>query len=109
MVEDEILILEYVAEILVDAGFVTLMASNADDAIKLLEDRSDIFAIITDIDMPGSMDGLRLAAAVRDRWPPVHVIVTTGKNIGREMPTGAYFLPKPFASNALLRIVGGMR
>jgi CheY-like chemotaxis protein len=47
-------------------------------AIDVLERRRDIELVITDINMPGSMDGLRLAAAIRDRWPPIHLIVVTG-------------------------------
>lgn len=105
MVEDEYLILDYITEILTEAGFEVIMASNADQAVKVLEGRSDIFAIVTDIDMPGSMDGLKLASAVRDRWPPIHVIITTGKNIGRNIPVGSHFIEKPFASESLLRIV----
>lgn len=108
VVEDESLILDYITEILTDAGFDAIMASNADQAVKVLEGRSDIFAIVTDIDMPGSMDGLKLAAAVRDRWPPIHVIVTTGKNIGRNIPPGSHFLPKPFGSERLLKLVAGL-
>ncbi len=59
---------------------------NADEAIEVLETRTGLFAIFTDIDMPGSMDGLKLAAEVRGCWPPIHVIITTGKNIGRGIP-----------------------
>ncbi|KQY99378.1 hypothetical protein ASD45_00110 [Pseudolabrys sp. Root1462] len=104
-VEDEFLILDYVADILTEAGFEVITASNADEAIRVLEARTDIFALLTDIDMPGSMDGLRLATAVRDQWPPIHVIVTTGKNIGRSLPPDTHFLPKPYTANALLSMV----
>jgi two-component system, response regulator PdtaR len=52
--------------------------------------------VFTDIDMPGSMDGLKLAAAVRDRWPPIHIIVTTGKTRPLEIPANALFFPKPY-------------
>jgi CheY-like chemotaxis protein len=103
--EDEFLILEYLADILSEAGFDVIRTFNADEAIEVLETRADIFAILTDIDMPGSMDGLKLAASVRDRWPPIHVIVTTGKNIGRDIPSGAHFLPKPFGPDNLLELV----
>jgi CheY-like chemotaxis protein len=78
---------------------------NADEAIEVLETRADIFAILTDIDMPGSIDGLKLAAAARDRWPPIHVIITTGKNIGRELPTGSHFIPKPYTSEHLMKVL----
>lgn len=79
VVEDEGLIRDLVAEDLQEAGFTVVVAKNADHAIAILEVRRDIHLLFTDIDMPGSMDGLKLAAAVRDRWPPVHIIITTGK------------------------------
>jgi DNA-binding NtrC family response regulator len=62
--------------------------------------------VFTDIDMPGSMDGLKLAAAVRDRWPPVHIIITTGKTRPSEIPANALFIPKPYLGNA---VVAAMR
>lgn len=96
VVEDEHLILEVTAEELQLAGFDVLTARNAEEAISILEGRSDIQLVFTDIDMPGSFDGLKLAAAVKDRWPPVHIIVTTGKPRPVDVPEGALFLPKPY-------------
>ena len=80
VVEDEALLLFSIADDLRDAGFSVLEASNADEAIALLESHPEIRLLFTDIDMPGSMDGLKLSAAVRDRWPPVKIIVTSGKS-----------------------------
>jgi two-component system, response regulator PdtaR len=62
--------------------------------LKVLESRNDIRTIFTDIDLPGSMDGLKLAAAVRDRWPPVNIIVTTGMRAPHrdEMPANSMFI-----------------
>ena len=71
LVDDEPLLLMLGAEVVEEAGFEPLEARNADDAMRLLEKEPDIRILMTDIDMPGSMDGLKLAAAVRDRWPPV--------------------------------------
>jgi CheY-like chemotaxis protein len=96
VVEDEVMIREFVAEELNDAGFTVVIATNADHAISILENRLDIHLVFTDIDMPGSMDGLKLAAAVRDRWPPVHIIITTGKVRPFEIPANALFMPKPY-------------
>ena len=79
VVEDEPLIALDISDELTRAGYNVLTAANADEAIVLLEKRSDIATIFTDIDMPGSMNGLKLAAAVRKRWPPVNIIITTGK------------------------------
>jgi CheY-like chemotaxis protein len=79
VVEDETFKRELVTDELREAGFSVVAVRTADDAIAILETRQDIHLVFTDIDMPGSMDGLKLAAAVRDRWPPVHIIITTGK------------------------------
>jgi len=96
VVEDETLIRELIAEELEEAGYSVVVATNADQAIAILEARQDIHLVFTDIDMPGSMDGLKLAAAVRDRWPPVHIIITTGKVRPMEIPANALFIPKPY-------------
>jgi CheY-like chemotaxis protein len=96
IVEDEAIVRDLVAEELEDAGFTVVIAVNADHAISILENRLDIHLVFTDIDMPGSMDGLKLAAAVRDRWPPIHIIITTGKARPLEIPANALFIPKPY-------------
>jgi two-component system, response regulator PdtaR len=96
VVEGEILIRELVAEELEEAGYSVIVANNADRAIAILEARQDIHLIFTDIDMPGSIDGLKMAAAVRDRWPPVHIIITSGKVRPLEIPANALFIPKPY-------------
>jgi len=77
-VEDQFLTSEYLGRILEDAGYEVVATSNADEAIAILKVRSDIQIIITDIQLPGSMDGLKFAAAVRERWPAIKFIVTTG-------------------------------
>ena len=106
VVEDETLIRELVTEELEEAGYFVVIASNADQAIAILEARQDIHLVFTDIDMPGSMDGLKLAAAVRDRWPPVHIIITTGKVRPLEIPANALFIPKPYVGE---NVVEAMR
>ena len=106
VVEDETLIRELVAEELEEAGYSVVVAHNADQAIAILEDRQDIHLVFTDIDMPGSMDGVKLAAAVRDRWPPVHIIITTGKVRPLEIPANALFIPKPYVGK---NVVAAMR
>jgi CheY-like chemotaxis protein len=77
-VEDEFLISEYLREILEGGGHEVIATFDADEAIEVLERVGDIQLVITDINMPGSMDGLRLAAAIRERWPPIRLIVVTG-------------------------------
>ena len=84
-VEDEFLISEYLRAILESGGHTVIATFDADEAIEVLERVRDIQLVVTDIDMPGSMDGLRLAAAIRHRWPPIHLIVVTG--FGRQTRT----------------------
>jgi two-component system, response regulator PdtaR len=107
IVEDEALVREVVQVELEDAGYDVIIADSADAAIAILETRTDINLVFTDIDMPGSnmpgsMDGLKLAACVRDRWPPVHIIITTGKARPREIPAHALFIPKPYVGQAVV-------
>lgn len=105
IVEDELLIRMQAIDMVEAAGFKAVEAENADDAIEMLEARDDIRAIFTDVQMPGSMDGLKLAAAVRDRWPPVAIIATSGlTNVDeKDLPPGGRFLPKPYAGAALAK------
>ncbi len=70
IVEDEALVRIDLADLLGDMGYEVIEAAGADQAIALLETHPEIVAVITDIQMPGSMDGLALARAVRERWPP---------------------------------------
>lgn len=103
IVEDEFLIRLHAAQIIEEAGFDVIEASNADEAISLLEVRPDITILFTDIQMPGSMDGLKLAAAVKGRWPPIKIIATSGLVNVRpdDLPEGGRFLPKPYDPNQL--------
>ena len=105
VVEDEFLIRQILQIELEDAGYEVILADSADAAIAILEARSDIHLVFTDIDMPGSMDGLKLAACVRDRWPPIHIIITTGKARPREIPANALFIPKPYVGRAVIDAV----
>jgi CheY-like chemotaxis protein len=99
IVEDEALIRIGAARMIEDAGFDVIEAANADEAIQTLESRSDIRVVFTDIHMPGSMDGLKLAHAVRHRWPPIKIVVTSGREplpTGQDLPEGGRFFPKPY-------------
>jgi CheY-like chemotaxis protein len=102
VVEDEALVREVVQDELEDAGYEVIPAVSADAAIAILEARADIHLVFTDIDMPGSMDGLKLAACVRDRWPPIHIIITTGKAKPLEIPANALFIPKPYVGRTVV-------
>ena len=107
VVEDEVLIRMNAVQMLEDAGYVVVEASNADDAIKILEARSDIRAVFTDINMPGTLDGLRLAHAIRGRWPPIHLILTSGQVTLREeeFPANGRFIRKPYRAEHLLATI----
>ena len=107
IVEDEPLITFAVSEGLMERGYTVLTALSAAEAICLLETYPDIRTAFIDIEMPGSMNGLKLAAAVHDRWPPVNIIITTGKNRPEkeEMPTKSVFIPKPYLPEQVLNAV----
>jgi CheY-like chemotaxis protein len=107
VVEDEPLLNLDISDALSAKGYEVIAVTNADDAIKALELRHDIHTIFTDINLPGSTDGLKLAAAVRDRWPPVNIIVTTGKSAPRhdDMPENSIFIAKPYRNAEVLEAV----
>lgn len=107
VVEDETFIRMDVVEMLRAAEFHVLEATNAYEAIQMLERNSDVRVIFTDIDMPGSMNGLKLAAAVRDRWPPVSIIATSGhfEIQAGDLPADARFIPKLYQSAQIISAI----
>jgi CheY-like chemotaxis protein len=107
VVEDDMLLRMHAAEMIEEAGFQVLEAADADEAIRLLESRMDVRIVFTDIDMPGSMNGLKLAHAVANRWPPIRIIATSGHFNVRDgdLPTGGRFIPKPYRSNHVISTI----
>lgn len=106
LVEDDGLLLMEAADTLADAGFAVLEASHADNALTVLETRSDVDVLMTDVDMPrGSMDGFALARLVAHRWPTIPVLVVSGMGTPgpNDMPDGARFIPKPYEPSTLVR------
>ena len=97
VVEDEMLLRMRAVNIVEDAGFTPIEAVNADEALAILESRSDVDLLFTDIQMPGSMDGLKLAYAVHERWPSIKIILVSGKltPTDSERPTDSRFFGKP--------------
>lgn len=95
-VEDEPLVLMLAVDMILDAGFEPLRASDAEEAIGILV--SDIKIVFTDVNMPGSMDGIKLARAVRGRWPSIAIIVTSAFSAVERtlLPQGAKFISKPY-------------
>ena len=112
IVEDELLVRVFAVDIAEEAGFSTLEAADADEAIRVLQNRPDIRVVLTDIDVPGYMDGLELAVAIRHRWPPIEIVLTSGKMrpAADELPERSHFVPKPYdfsRLSGLLRELGG--
>jgi two-component sensor histidine kinase/ActR/RegA family two-component response regulator len=97
VVEDEMVLRLRAVDIVEDAGFTAVEAVNADEALAILESRSDISLLFSDIQMPGSMDGLKLAHAVHDRWPSIKIILVSGlvKVSDADKPTDSRFFGKP--------------
>lgn len=93
------------AEILAEEGYAVCEASNADEALQRLAERPDIRAVVTDIEMPGSMDGLELAALVRRQSSNIAVLLTSGRHYptAEVLPPGTKFIMKPWAPNKLIR------
>jgi CheY-like chemotaxis protein len=98
VVEDEVLIRLLAAETLVEAGFDVLEAGDADEAVKILEAHADVGVLFTDINMPGGLDGADLVKLVRERWPKLRVVVTSGRNANADaiLPPGGRFVAKPY-------------
>jgi CheY-like chemotaxis protein len=105
VVEDETLIRMDIVDQIEAAGFEALQASNADEAIAILERNLNIHIVFTDVDMPGSMDGVKLAQAVRGRWPPIKIVVTSGqfKVRDEDIPAGGLFFDKPYNPTDVIR------
>jgi CheY-like chemotaxis protein len=98
VVEDEALIRLNISDELTELGFEVFEAANAGEAVELLKRHREIHVLFTDIDMPGDVDGLQLAQLVRTRWPPIKIIVTSGKHSYShdELPVEGRFIPKPY-------------
>jgi two-component system, response regulator PdtaR len=107
VVEDEPLVLADAVAIIEDAGYEVIEAPNADAAIAILQSRSDIRVVFTDIEMPGSMDGLKLARVVREKWPPVELIVTSGRRAldAADLPVRGTFIGKPYTAKQVVDAV----
>ena len=104
VVEDEMLLRMKVVDMLEDAGYVPLEAVDADEALTILQSRSDIALMLTDVQMPGSMNGLELAHTVHERWPPIKIILASGqlKLSGSEIPLDSRFFGKPLQSAEII-------
>ena len=104
VVEDEMILRMRAVDLVEDAGFCSVEAVNADEAMSILESRSDISLLFTDIQMPGSMDGLKLAHAVHERWPSIKIILVSGqvKPSDAERPADSRFFGKPLGVEEMI-------
>ncbi|GEO15652.1 response regulator [Microvirga aerophila] len=107
LVEDEPLVRLTQVDILREAEFWVLEAQDADEAFDILKARPEINVVLTDVDMPGSIDGFEFARLVRQGWPEVAVLVISGKTSPGpgDLPQGAHFLHKPVRSATLTEVL----
>jgi CheY-like chemotaxis protein len=104
VVEDSTVIRMGAVDLVTFAGYEAIEARSADEAISILESRSDIDLVFTDVEMPGTMDGVKLCHYIRNRWPPVKLIVASGKAVLEEssLPDGCRFFPKPYSDHTIV-------
>jgi CheY-like chemotaxis protein len=104
IVEDEMMLRLRAVDIVEDAGYTPIEALDADEAVAILESRSDIALMCTDIQMPGSMDGLGLAHAVHKRWPSIKIIVVSGQvnPLSTDLPPCSRFFSKPLEAGQMI-------
>lgn len=108
VVEDEPLLLLIAGDLVEDAGFQPILARNADEAILALASREDVSVLFTDVRMPGSMDGIRLAQTVHVRWPAIKLVVVSAHLVDAKLPDGARFFRKPYSSEQIISVLREM-
>jgi CheY-like chemotaxis protein len=110
IVEDEPIVRMSISDALLQAGFEVVSSSNGAEALELMAMRPDFFAVVSDIAMPGPIDGFELAREVQHRWPDIGIVLVSGQMAAKShCPGGALFLSKPFKASTLLRLLRGHR
>jgi CheY-like chemotaxis protein len=109
--EDQVQVRTLAAEVLQDEGFVTFMAEDALAALNICTSHPEaIDVLLTDVHMPGPMDGLELAHHVRKRWPWIDIIVIAGAFLRQDqLPEGARLLPQPCDTQRMVDVIRQMR
>ena len=110
LLDDEPLARMTLADMLYDAGFWTMEAENADQALRLLESRDDIRIVFLDVVMRQGIDGLALARLIRRRWPHIRIVIASGKMYAPEesLPEDAVFFHKPYRSTDVVPVLHRM-
>lgn len=107
IVEDEALLRMLAVDFLEEEGFVVLEAATAEEAMSILESRADIGVLFTDVNMPGTMDGLGLATHVAERWPHIRLVVNSGRQglTSDQLPDDGQFVQKPYGQSQLVSAI----
>lgn len=107
VVEDQTLVRMFMADFLDEAGFKVFEAVNADEALTVLQARPDVQAVVTDIEMPGSMNGIELVQVIRERWPGIGVVITSGweRPGPDDLSDRVAFLAKPYLPETIINVV----
>ena len=107
VVEDDDLVRLCAVEMLEDAGFTVVEARHADEAWFVLHERTDIGVLFTDVDMPGTMDGVALAERVNENWPDIRLVLTSGRHrfADHEVPDHGLFVPKPYSTDQVIEAI----
>ncbi len=107
VVDDEPILRLVVSEILQDAGYSVSNAPTADDALAMLEEGCEARVVVTDVHMPGRLDGFELAEVICRRWPHIGVVIVSGRlcPTADDLPDESRFLSKPFSPEVLTSTV----
>lgn len=105
VVDGEPIIRMYASLLVEEAGYLAIEASTADEALAILEQRDDVRILFTDVEIPGSLDGLELVEVVREKWPPIALMVTSGhvRVDPQKLPERARFFRKPYSESEIIR------
>ena len=111
VVEDDAVIRHAAVAMVTDAGFAVREATNGNEAIRILDDGLDageaVCVVVTDIDMPLGIDGIKLAACINRRWPGIGIVITSGKvrPAPGDVPNDGLFIRKPYTEEGLIAAI----